>query len=60
MRRLKEVDGDNKHCEESSGQIKLDEKVVDRSEIERKQEDQSIRVVETTPGNYKTLQKLHG
>jgi len=58
MQKLREVIGDN--ANDNKDQVKLDEKLVDRSEVEKKQEDQSVRVVETTPGNFKTLTRLRG
>jgi hypothetical protein len=56
MQRLHEVLGDGSQ----SNTVKLDEREVDRSEIERRQEDQSVRIVEKRPGEFATLQKLHG
>jgi hypothetical protein len=59
MQLLHEVLGDNaEKCDQC--QVKLDEKLVDKTEIEKKQEDQSVRVIETKPGEYKTLQRLRG
>jgi hypothetical protein len=59
MQKLHEVLGDNmKDCD--TCQVKLDEKLVDRNEVERKQEDQSVRIIETKPGEFKTLHRLQG
>lgn len=40
--------------------IKLDEQVVTQEELDKKMQDKSIRVAETSPDNYKTLQRLRG
>lgn len=40
--------------------IKLDEQVVTQEELDKKMQDKSIRVTETSPDNYKTLQRLRG
>jgi ferredoxin len=55
---LREVDGNNKSCD--TCKVKLDENLVDRSEIEKKQEDRSVRIIETNPNEFKTLHKLRG
>lgn len=40
--------------------IKLDEQVVTQEELDKKMQDKSVRVTETSPDNYKTLQRLRG
>jgi hypothetical protein len=57
---LREVTGETNNTGCESCKVKLDEKVVDKSEVEKKQEDLSTRIVEKSPGEFKTLQKLHG
>lgn len=62
MQHLREVEGDNcKNCGNCTcGKIKLDEQEISKEELENKKQDQSIRIVEKSPGNFRTLQKLHG
>lgn len=38
--------------------IKLDERIVTQEELEKRMQDRSVRVAETSPDNYKTLQHL--
>lgn len=40
--------------------IKLDEQVVTQEELDKRMQDKSVRVTETSPDNYKTLQRLRG
>jgi ferredoxin len=54
---LREVDGNNnKSCD--TCKVKLDENLVDKSEVEKKQEDRSVRIIETNPNEFKTLKHL--
>lgn len=46
--------------EQSADAIKLDEKVVTAEDLEKARADKSVRIVETAPGNYKTVRKLKG
>ena len=48
--------------EEKKTNVELDGKEVTREELEEKQKDQSIRIVEDgdNPGKFKTLQKIYG
>jgi hypothetical protein len=57
MQRLREVDGDAERVAQHE-RVKLDEKEVSRDEVERAKENQGVRIVETEPNNYKTLQHL--
>lgn len=59
MEHLREIDGeDKKDCD--SCKIKLDEKLIDQEELKRRQEDQSVRIVEKSPGEFKTLNRIRG
>jgi len=60
MKKLREIEGDNKENTENSTQVKLDEKIVSRDEVEKAKENQAVRIVEKSPGEFKTLQKLKG
>ena len=40
--------------------IKLDEQVITQEELDKRMQDKSVRVTETSPDNYKTLQRLRG
>jgi len=60
MRHLREIDGDNKECSDGSCQIKLDEQIVSREDLEKAKEDPGKRIIEKAPGEYKTLQHLRG
>lgn len=60
MQHLREVDGDTQESTNENSQVRLDEKTVDRSEIDKRREDQSVRIVEKSPGEFRTLTKLNG
>lgn len=40
--------------------LKLDERNVTQEELEERRQDKSTRIIETNPGNFKTLHKLNG
>lgn len=62
MTHLREIIGDTSEQipQTPNRVIKLDEKVVTQEELDKKMQDKSIRVTETSPDNYKTLQHLKG
>jgi len=62
MMHLREIVGDtpNQTSQTSDRVIKLDEKVVTQEELDKRMQDKSVRVTETSPDNYKTLQHLKG
>lgn len=62
MMHLREIIGDTSEQipQTPNRVIKLDEKVVTQEELDKKMQDKSIRVTETSPDNYKTLQHLKG
>ena len=59
MMHLREIVG-NMPDQTSDRVIKLDEQVVTQEELDKKMQDKSVRVTETSPDNYKTLQRLRG
>lgn len=59
MTHLREIVG-NTSDQTPDRVIKLDEQVVTQEELDKKMQDKSIRVTETSPDNYKTLQHLRG
>lgn len=59
MTHLREIVG-NTSDQTPDRVIKLDEQVVTQEELDKKMQDKSIRVTETSPDNYKTLQRLRG
>ena len=59
MMHLREIVG-NTPDQISDRVIKLDEQVVTQEELDKKMQDKSVRVTETSPDNYKTLQRLRG
>lgn len=59
MMHLREIVG-NTPDQASDRVIKLDEQVVTQEELDKKMQDKSVRVTETSPDNYKTLQRLRG
>lgn len=59
MTHLREIVG-NMPDQTSDRVIKLDEQVVTQEELDKKMQDKSVRVTETSPDNYKTLQRLRG
>jgi hypothetical protein len=62
MMHLREIVGDTPEqtSQISDRVIKLDEKVVTQEELDKRMQDKSVRVTETSPDNYKTLQHLKG
>lgn len=62
MMHLREIVGDtpNQTSQTSDRVIKLDKKVVTQEELDKRMQDKSVRVTETSPDNYKTLQHLKG
>jgi hypothetical protein len=60
MEHLREIDGDNKSVNTSESRVRLDEKEVSRADIEKAQENQGIRIVETEPNEFKTLHRIRG
>lgn len=59
MTHLREIVG-NTPDQASDRVIKLDEQVVTQEELDKRMQDKSVRVTETSPDNYKTLQRLRG
>lgn len=59
MMHLREIVG-NTPDQASDRVIKLDEQVVTQEELDKRMQDKSVRVTETSPDNYKTLQRLRG
>lgn len=59
MMHLREIVG-NMPDQASDRVIKLDEQVVTQEELDKRMQDKSVRVTETSPDNYKTLQRLRG
>ena len=59
MMHLREIVGDTSD-QTPDRVIKLDEQVVTQEELDKKMQDKSVRVTETSPDNYKTLQRLRG
>lgn len=59
MMHLREIVG-NVPDQTSDRVIKLDEQVVTQEELDKRMQDKSVRVTETSPDNYKTLQRLRG
>lgn len=59
MMHLREIVGDIPD-QTSDRVIKLDEQVVTQEELDKRMQDKSVRVTETSPDNYKTLQRLRG
>ena len=59
MMHLREI-VDNMPDQASDRVIKLDEQVVTQEELDKRMQDKSVRVTETSPDNYKTLQRLRG
>ena len=59
MIHLREIVG-NTPDQTSDRVIKLDEQVVTQEELDKRMQDKSVRVTETSPDNYKTLQRLRG
>ena len=59
MTHLREIVG-NTSDQTSDRVIKLDEQVVTQEELDKRMQDKSVRVTETSPDNYKTLQRLRG
>lgn len=59
MTHLREIVG-NTSDQTPDRVIKLDEQVVTQEELDKKMQDKSVRVTETSPDNYKTLQRLRG
>ena len=57
MMHLREIVG-NAPDQTSDRVIKLDEQVVTQEELDKRMQDKSVRVTETSPDNYKTLQRL--
>ncbi len=62
MMHLREIVGNtpDQTSQTSDRVIKLDEQVVTQEELDKKMQDKSVRVTETSPDNYKTLQRLRG
>jgi hypothetical protein len=62
MMHLREIVGDTPEqtSQISDRVIKLDEKVVTQEELDKRMQDKSVRVTETSPDTYKTLQHLKG
>ena len=62
MMHLREIVGDtpDQTSQTSDRVIKLDEQVVTQEELDKRMQDKSVRVTETSPDNYKTLQRLRG
>ena len=59
MMHLREIVGDTSD-QTPDRVIKLDEQVVTQEELDKRMQDKSVRVTETSPDNYKTLQRLKG
>ena len=59
MMHLREIVGDTSD-QTPDRVIKLDEQVVTQEELDKRMQDKSVRVTETSPDNYKTLQRLRG
>lgn len=59
MTHLREIVG-NTSDQTPDRVIKLDEQVVTQEELDKRMQDKSVRVTETSPDNYKTLQRLRG
>lgn len=62
MMHLREIVGDtpDQVSQTPDRVIKLDEQVVTQEELDKRMQDKSVRVAETSPDNYKTLQRLRG
>lgn len=62
MMHLKEIVGNtpDQTSQTHDRVIKLDEQVVTQEELDKRMQDKSVRVTETSPDNYKTLQRLRG
>lgn len=62
MMHLREIVGDTpgQVSQTPDRVIKLDEQVITQEELDKKMQDKSVRVTETSPDNYKTLQRLRG
>ena len=62
MMHLREIVGDTpaQVSQTPDRVIKLDEQVVTQEELDKRMQDKSVRVTETSPDNYKTLQRLRG
>lgn len=62
MMHLREIVGDtlDQVSQTPDRVIKLDEQVVTQEELDKRMQDKSVRVTETSPDNYKTLQRLRG
>lgn len=60
--RLREIVGDilDQTPQVSDRVIKLDEQVITQEELDKRMQDKSVRITETSPDNYKTLQRLRG
>ena len=59
MMHLREIVGDTPD-QTPDRVIKLDEQVITQEELDKRMQDKSVRVTETSPDNYKTLQRLRG
>ena len=62
MMHLREIVGDTPEQVSpiSDKVIRLDEQIVTQEELDKRMQDKSVRVAETSPDNYKTLQRLRG
>ncbi len=62
MTHLREIVGDTPEQVSSIPDkvIRLDEQIVTQEELDKRMQDKSVRVTETSPDNYKTLQRLRG
>jgi len=60
---LREIMGDDKLQQplaETQPKVKLDGKEITREELDKAKENQGVRIIETNPGEHKTLQHLRG
>lgn len=56
---LREITNDsNTNVATAAGTIKLDEQTISAEELAKRQEDQSVRIIEVSKDNYKTLRHL--
>jgi hypothetical protein len=61
MMHLREIVGDTPNqMPQTDTSITLDERTITQDELDKKRQDKSTRIIETNPGNFKTLHKLNG
>lgn len=60
MMHLREIQGQQQPQNSTNASVKLDEQVVSPEELERRQQDKSVRIVEVGENSFKTLKHLKG